>query len=165
MIKLKQLLQENNILIPRNIENREEQQKRIELQKIREYVKKGSKDSLDLSNSKLTKLPDELVKVGSVLDIKGSKIADLNNIRYISDYLMAYNSELKTLPDNFHCRGYVNCAESLINEIPNNLKIEGSLYLRDTPLSKKYTKEQIRKMIEDKGGYVGDVICGGNIML
>jgi hypothetical protein len=28
------------------------------------------------------------------------------------------------------------------------------LYLRETPISEKYTKEVIIKMIEDKGGFV-----------
>jgi hypothetical protein len=32
--------------------------------------------------------------------------------------------------------------------------VGGFLNLRNTPLSKKYTKEQIKQMIEDNGGYV-----------
>jgi hypothetical protein len=32
------------------------------------------------------------------------------------------------------------------------------LFLQNTPLSKKYTKEQIKQMIEDKGGYVKENI-------
>jgi hypothetical protein len=39
--------------------------------------------------------------------------------------------------------------------LPNNLKIGYNLYLINTPLSKKYSKEEIRKIIEDKGGSVG----------
>ena len=35
---------------------------------------------------------------------------------------------------------------------------KGDLYLANTPLSKKYTKEQIKQMIEDKGGYVKENI-------
>jgi len=36
--------------------------------------------------------------------------------------------------------------------------VEGNLYLENTPLSKKYTKEQIKQMIEDNGGYVKENI-------
>jgi hypothetical protein len=32
--------------------------------------------------------------------------------------------------------------------------VGGNLYLQNAPLSKKYTKEQIKQMIEDNGGYV-----------
>jgi len=36
--------------------------------------------------------------------------------------------------------------------------VGGSLILRQTPLAKKYSKEQIRKMIEDRGGEVKERI-------
>jgi len=32
--------------------------------------------------------------------------------------------------------------------------VGGNIWLRKTPLSQKYTKKEIRKMIEGKGGYV-----------
>jgi len=33
-----------------------------------------------------------------------------------------------------------------------------NLFLKNTPLSEKYSKEEIRSMIEEKGGYVkGDI--------
>jgi hypothetical protein len=54
--------------------------------------------------------------------------------------------------------GYLNIEHTKIISLPNNLKVEGGLYLQDTPLSEKYTEREIRKMIEDKGGYVqGDI--------
>jgi len=33
-----------------------------------------------------------------------------------------------------------------------------SLFLKNTPLSKKYSEEEIRNMIEGKGGYVKEYI-------
>jgi hypothetical protein len=41
-----------------------------------------------------------------------------------------------------------------ITSLPNNLSVGGYLYLQNAPLSKKYTKEQIKQIIEDNGGYV-----------
>jgi len=32
--------------------------------------------------------------------------------------------------------------------------VGGGLYLPNTPLSKKYSKEEIRSIIEERGGYV-----------
>jgi hypothetical protein len=54
----------NNILVPRNLDSRIEKQKQIDLQRIREYIKKGSQGDLNLYNTILTKLPDNLTKVG-----------------------------------------------------------------------------------------------------
>ena len=45
-IKLKSLLEENNILVPRNIDSRKEQQKRIDYQRIQEYIKYRRKASM-----------------------------------------------------------------------------------------------------------------------
>jgi hypothetical protein len=45
-----------------------------------------------------------------------------------------------------------------ITSLPNNLTVGGYLYLYYTPLAEKYTKEEIKRMIEDKGGKVrGDI--------
>jgi hypothetical protein len=41
-----------------------------------------------------------------------------------------------------------------ITSLPDNLTVGRSLNLINTPLSEKYSREQIRKMIEDKGGEI-----------
>jgi hypothetical protein len=51
-------------------------------------------------------------------------------------------------------KGDLDLSEAPIQSLPNDLEIEGSLYLRDTPLSKKYTEEQIRRMVP---GVQGDI--------
>jgi hypothetical protein len=45
-------------------------------------------------------------------------------------------------------------AHTKITQLPNNLQVEKSLNLYNTPLAKKYSEDQIKQMIEDKGGYV-----------
>jgi hypothetical protein len=49
-----------------------------------------------------------------------------------------------------------------IEKLPNNLKVGGGLYLENTPLSKKYTKPEIKNIIEQKGGYVKNKIFSKN---
>jgi hypothetical protein len=50
--------------------------------------------------------------------------------------------------------GDLDLYNTKITSLPDNLSVGGFLTLENTPLSKKYTKEQIKQMIEDKGGYV-----------
>jgi hypothetical protein len=38
------------------------------------------------------------------------------------------------------------------------LKVGRSLFLENTPLSKKYTEQQVRDLIEEKGGYLNKYI-------
>jgi len=55
-------------------------------------------------------------------------------------------------------KGNLDLWGSPVENLPDNLKVGGSLNLRNTPLSKTYSKEEIRSMIEEKGGYVKGVI-------
>jgi len=41
-----------------------------------------------------------------------------------------------------------------IISLPDNLQVGGDFDIRQTPLSKLYSVNQILKMIEDKGGFV-----------
>ena len=55
-------------------------------------------------------------------------------------------------------QGDLNLNDTPIQSLPNNLEVKGGLNLSNTPLSEKYTKEEIRKIIEDKGGFIeGDI--------
>ena len=61
MIKLVDLLLENNkILVPRRIEARKEQLHQQAQQKIQQYIEQGSKGDLDLSNTQIKTLPNDL---------------------------------------------------------------------------------------------------------
>ena len=87
----------NNILIPRNLESRLEKKKQIDLKRIQEYIENGSKGGLDLCNTPLTKLPDNLRGVGGSLHINTSYIEDLNNLKTIERSLYADGSKLRSL--------------------------------------------------------------------
>ena len=56
--------------------------------------------------------------------------------------------------DDLKVGGRLDLNSTKITSLPDGLKVGGYLYLPNTPLSEKYTKEEIRKMIEDKGGEV-----------
>ena len=58
-------------------------------------------------------------------------------------------------------KGDLNLFGTPITLLPNNLKVGGDLELGHTPLSKKFTSEEIKQIIKDKGGYVKGEILGG----
>jgi len=97
MIKLKDILKEEKILVPRNLENRDEDYKRIIYQKIQNCIKNGSKGNLYLSKSPIIKFPDNLVKVGGNLDLWKSQIKSLNNIQIIEGDLDLNRSQIESL--------------------------------------------------------------------
>ena len=95
------------------------------------------KGNLDLDNTDIKKLPDNLTVIGR-LNLQNTKITEL--------------------PNNLTVKGYLDIENTDINTIPNNLKIGGDLYLFRTPISSPISSiissSEVRKMIEDKGGEV-----------
>jgi Leucine-rich repeat (LRR) protein len=63
-------------------------------------------------------------------------------------------TNITSLPDNLTVNGYLNLYNTQITDIPQNLKIYESLMLDGTSLANYYTRKQIRKMIEEKGGFL-----------
>ena len=72
----------------------------------------------------------------------------------VEGYLDLADSLITSLPDNLQVGGNLDLGNTRITSLPDNLKVGKNLYLDDTPLAEKHTDEEIRKMIEDKGGYV-----------
>ena len=126
MIKLLDILKENKILVPRRSPEERSKNYQIVLQKkIQQYIKDGGKGDLDLTNTPITSLPDNL-QVGGDL------------------YL--YNTKITSLPNNLQVGGFLNLSNTPITSLPDNLQVGGDLDLENTPLSKKYTEEQIKQM-------------------
>jgi len=97
--------------------------------------KKGKKIPFE---AKLIHAPETLTK--EELNVEGS--------------LNLYNTPISSLPDNLTVGGHLSLRDTKISSLPDNLTVERHLSLDQTPLAKKYSEEQIRKMIEEKGGKV-----------
>ena len=109
MIKLKQLLLEStapDIFVPRRVEDRVERM-------IKDYIRNGSKESLELSNMNLIELPAILknVTVGRNFFCSNNKLTSLINSPSIvvggfycgSNRLISLKGAPKTVGDNFFC--------------------------------------------------------------
>jgi len=145
-IKLKSLLKENNILVPKNLDSRIEQRKRIDFQRIQEYIKNGSQGTLDLDGTPLTKLPDNLTKVGGNLFIGDSNIEDLNNLEYVGANLWI--------------------TETYINELPEGLRIGGNLSCKNSPLFKRFSDESsFREYLKERNVRVEGIIFGNGCLM
>ena len=54
--------------------------------------------------------------------------------------------------DDLNIEGNLNLSKTSITSLPDNLTVGGNLELSKTPLSKQYSRDEIYKMIQDKGG-------------
>ena len=129
--------------------------------------------SLDLSNTNITKLPNDLYVEGYLSLTNCKQLIKLPDDLYVGGFLSLTNcNQLTELPDNLYVSGRFNLdsckqiselpdnlyvGESLIlidsniTELPDNLYVRRNLWLANTPLD-KYTDEEIREMITSKGG-------------
>jgi hypothetical protein len=144
----KEVLQENNslikttfaeekILIPRRTpEERRRNFIKATQQKIQQYIKNGSKGDLDLSNTPITSLPDNLKQVGGYLDLSFTSITSLpDNLKHVGGYLDLYNTKITKLPDNLTVGGSLYLYNTPITKLPDNLTVGGWLDLNNTPIT------------------------------
>ena len=109
--------------------------------------------NLNLEGTNITSLPNNL-KVGGYLELTSTKITSLPDNLYVGSSLYLYGTNITSLPNNLHVGRDLSLGNTKLTSLPDNLHVGGSLSLYNTPISKTYTEEEIRKMIEDKGGFV-----------
>lgn len=153
-MKLVPLFTENKVLTPRR--SKEERLKKYTTatqRYIQHYIKDGSKGDLELKKTPITSLPDNLTKVGGTLTLSGTRITSLPDNLKVGGNLQLDHSLITSLPDNLEVGGYLNLYKTQITSLPSNLEVEKWLILNYTPLSKKYTEQEIRQMVPGvKGG-------------
>jgi hypothetical protein len=126
--------------------------------------------NLDLRNTPIKSLGN-LTSVGGSLDLKGTSIESLGNLESVGGYLNLRKTQIKSLGNLISVGGDLDLWDTPIKSLGNlisvggnlflqftgiesleNLKsVVGSLILGGTPLSKMYTSEQIRKMVNVDG--------------
>ena len=153
MIKLLDIL-ENKILVPRRSPEEREKNYSIAIQKqIQQYIKDGSKGNLDLRNTPITSLPNNL-KVEGGLFLGGTKIAFLPDNLKVGGSLFSSDTKITFLSDGLKVGRNLYLSNTPITSLPDNLQVGGELYLDNTPLSEKYSKEEIRKMVPGVKGNI-----------
>jgi hypothetical protein len=95
--------------------------------RVQQYIKKGSQGDLDFSGTDIASLPDNL-KVGGDLSLD--------------------NTPITSLPKGLEVEGNLDISYTKITSLPSDLKVGSHVaFWPDHPIFKKYTKDQIKKMV------------------
>lgn len=132
----------------------------MNFEKLLDFIKEKRGYKYPIKYKLINGLPiteDELTVDGN-LKLTGKKITSLPDNLNVGGNLNLLNTKITFLPDNLRVGGILNLHNTNITSLPNNLYVGGFLVLSFTPLSKKYSEDEFRKMIKDKGGYVNGVI-------
>jgi hypothetical protein len=107
-------------------------------------------DDLDLRGTTIQSLGN-LKSVGGYLDLQGTKIKSLGNLQSVGGGLSLVGTPIQSLGNLESVVGGLFLQNSKIQSLGNLKSVGGDLFLENTPISKKYTREQIRQMINVKG--------------
>jgi hypothetical protein len=127
-------------------------------------------DDLDLKYSEIESL-GSLISVGGYLSLFNSKIESLGNLTSVGGGLDLFETKIKSLGNLTSVGGGLDLRKSKVESLGNLTSVEGSLFmygteieslgnltsvggdliLRNTPLSKKYSEDEIRSMVEVEG--------------
>jgi hypothetical protein len=175
MIKLLDLLKEDNPFVPRGTpKEREQEYERITQNIIQQYIKDGMKGDLELGGQPVTSLPPNLTKVGGELGLRNTPITLFPSNLKVEGNLILTGALITSLPDNLTVGRNLDIDYTDVDKLPSNLTVGRDLYLRDTlitslpsdlkvgnnltlhntPLSKKYSKDEIRAMVPNVKGEI-----------
>jgi hypothetical protein len=105
---------------------------------------------LDLYGTPIKSLGN-LISVEGSLNLRNTPIKSLGNLSSVGLDLYLEKTPIKSLGNLQSVGGYLDLRRTSIESLGNLTSVGGDLDLRGTPLSKKYTEEQIRKMVNVDG--------------
>jgi hypothetical protein len=110
------------------------------------YFNKGK---LELHGELITKLP-KILEVTELLDLSFSTVTELPEKLIVGDNLLLYSCrDLKYLPDNLYVGGELHLQRSGIKEFPQGMIVNGTIWLRNSPLG-RYTVKEIKAQLEER---------------
>lgn len=89
---------------------------------------------LDLRDSKITSLPDNLVVRGLVY-LRNADIESLPDNLVVSDWLDLRGTKITSLPNNLVVGGCLYLCNTKITSLPDDIVVGGNLYLSDTDIT------------------------------
>lgn len=111
---------------------------------------KSVEKDLHLDKSTVKSLGN-LERVGGSLYLMNSEIQSLGNLKYVGNNLSLNNCKIQSLGNLEYVGGVLTAMRSEIESLGNLRYVGGGLTLNNTPLSKKYTEDEIRQMVDVKG--------------
>jgi hypothetical protein len=106
--------------------------------------------NLGLVETKIESLGN-LQSIGGNLNLRNSDIKSLGNLCSVGGYLNLFGTKIESLGNLQSVGGNLNLQYSEIKSLGNLQSVGGGLYLRDNPLSKKYSRKEIMQMVQVGG--------------
>ena len=123
---------------------------------LQEYLESGGNPpytidgNLDLRRTDIKSLGN-LISVGGLLNLYGTKIKSLENLRSVGGTFTMIKTPIESLGNLTHVGGSLFMNGSEIESFGNLTSVGRNLFIVGTPLSEKYSEEEIREMVNVGG--------------
>ena len=104
------------------------------------------KGNLDLRKTPIKSLGN-LTSVGGNLNLYKTQIESLGNLQSVGGDLDLYKTQIESLGNLQSVGGFLDLQGTYIESLGNLQSVGGDLYLYETPISEKYSEEEIRQMV------------------
>jgi hypothetical protein len=101
---------------------------------------------LDLRKTPIESLGN-LTSVGGNLNLYQTQIESLGNLQSVGGDLDLYQTQIESLGNLQSVGGFLDLQGTYIESLGNLQSVGGDLYLYETPISEKYSEEEIRQMV------------------
>ncbi|AHF78697.1 hypothetical protein Sant_3717 [Sodalis praecaptivus] len=91
-------------------------------------------ETLDLSASRIDRLPNDMVIIGSLI-LRGCNITALPSGLRVLDYLDLNYTAIRRLPADLHVGGSLYIERSQLRQLPDNFSLDDHLVLENTPIT------------------------------
>lgn len=108
-------------------------------------------DNWNLMQKFLAKKGNPDFTVDDELDLEDTTIESLGNLTSVDGSLCLSYTPIKSLGNLISVDGSLYLTHSSIESLGNLTSVGGNLYLEDTPISEKYTEEEIRSQVKVEG--------------
>ena len=88
-----------------------------------------------------------LTTVGKGFNLMRTPIESLGNLQSVGRYLDLRGTPIKSLGNLTSVGGFLDLQGTYIESLGNLQSVGGDLYLYETPISEKYSEEEIRQMV------------------
>jgi len=105
---------------------------------------------LDLRKTPIESLGN-LTSVGGNLNLYQTQIESLGNLQSVGGDLDLYQTQIESLGNLQSVGGFLDLQGTYIESLGNLQSVGGDLYLYETPISEKYSEEEIRQMVNVEG--------------
>ena len=109
--------------------------------------------SLDLRETNIESLRT-LQSVGGYLDLFGTDIKSLGNLQSVGGGLDLYDTKIQSLGNLRSVGDDLDLRHSNIESFGNLRSVGGELYMYLTPMAVKYSKEEIKQMVQVDGSII-----------